>query len=161
MSNFRSGRHVVHALHAHVVFTTKYRRGAIETDRVADLLKTTMTSVAADMGAEILACEADGDHMHLLVAYPPQLALSHLVNALKGVSSRKLRQKDWPEVTSKLWGKAFWSPSYCVVSCGGAPLEIVKSYVENQNVPGRIRSGAARRAAEKEKRRIRGAPISP
>jgi putative transposase len=78
-------------LHAHLVFTTKYRRGAIRTDRVRALLKEIMTSVATDMGATVEAVEADGDHVHLLVNYPPQLALSTLVNGLKGVSSRRLR----------------------------------------------------------------------
>jgi putative transposase len=120
-----------------------------------------MAAVAADMGAEILAAETDGDHMHLLVAWPPQLALSHLVNALKGVSSRMLRKERWPEVTSKLWGSAFWSPSYCVVSCGGAPLDVVKTYVETQRAPGRPNRRSTARALDKERRRMRAAEIKP
>jgi putative transposase len=135
-----------------LVFTTKYRRGAIGTDRVRDLLKEVMTSVAADMGAKIDAVEADGDHVHILLSYPPQLALSRLVNSLKGVSARRLRQQGWPEVRRVLWGDHFWSPSYCVVSCGGAPLEIVKAYVETQNDPDRARKGAAIRAANKKRK---------
>jgi putative transposase len=156
MDDFRAGRHVVHRLHAHLVFTTKYRRGAIHTNRVRMLLKEVMTSVAADMDATVEAVEADGDHVHLLVNYPPQLALSTLVNGLKGVSSRRLRQKDWPEVTRVLWGTAFWSPSYCVVSCGGAPLDIIKTYVETQDAPDRDRRGAAQRARRKEEKKRRG-----
>ncbi|MCW3783877.1 IS200/IS605 family transposase [Defluviimonas salinarum] len=155
MTDFRAGRHVVHLLHAHLVLTTKYRRRAIETGRVRALLGETMAAACGDMGAELLACEADGDHVHLLVAYPPQLALSRLVNVLKGVSSRRLRQQGWPEVRRCLWGEAFWSPSYCVVSCGGAPLDVVKAYVESQNAPGRIRTGAVRRAAAREEKRRR------
>jgi len=143
---------VVHRLHAHLVFTTKYRRGAIRTDRVRALLKEIMTSVATDMGATVEAVEADGDHVHLLVNYPPQLALSTLVNGLKGVSSRRLRQKDWPEVAPVLWGTAFWSPSYCVVSCGAAPLDIIKDYVDTQDAPDRDRRGAAQRARRKEEK---------
>lgn len=127
-------------------FTTKYRKGAIHTNRVRELLRAAMTSVATDAGAEISAIEADGDHVHLLIEYPPQLALSRLVNSLKGVSSRRLRQQGWPEVRRILWGDAFWSPSYCVVSCGGAPIDIVKAYVENQNSPERDRRGAKARA---------------
>lgn len=155
MDDFRAGRHVVHRLHAHLVFTTKYRRGAIHTDRVRELLRDVMMSVAADAGAEITAIEADGDHVHLLIAYPPQLALSRLVNSMKGVSSRRLRKEGWPEVRSVLWGDAFWSPSYCVVSCGGAPLDIVKAYVENQNSPERDRRGAKARARKREKKNDR------
>lgn len=152
MDDFRAGRHVVHRLYAHLVFTTKYRRGAIHTDRVRDLLREVMTSVAADVGAQIDTLEADGDHVHLLVSYPPQLALSRLVNALKGVSSRRLRQQGWPEVRRVLWGEAFWSPSYCVVSCGGAPLDVIKEYIENQNNPERDRRGAKARARKREKK---------
>lgn len=152
MDDFRAGRHVVHRLHAHLVFTTKYRRGAIHTGRVRDLLREVMTSVAIDVGAEIDTIEADGDHVHILVSYPPQLALSRLVNALKGVSSRRLRQQGWPEVSRVLWGEAFWSPSYCVVSCGGAPLDIIRSYVENQNSPERDRRGAKARARKRQQK---------
>lgn len=155
MDDFRAGRHVVHRLHAHLVLTTKYRRGAIRTARVRDLLREVLAAVAADMGAEITAVEADGDHVHLLLSYPLHLALSRLVNGLKGVSSRRLRQQDWPEVRRVLWGKAFWSPSYCVVSCGGAPLEIVRAYVENQNAPDRDRRGAANRARFREEKKRR------
>jgi len=159
MTQFRSGRHVVHLLHAHLVLTTKYRRKAISTERVRWLLDEVVRSVAADMGAEVVAVESDGDHLHVLVCYPPHLALSKLVNSLKGVSSRRLRQKDWPEVTDKLWGDALWSPSYCVASCGGAPMEVVKAYVESQNAPGRIRTGAIKRAAERERKRARAARL--
>jgi putative transposase len=58
--------------------------------------------------------------------------LSRLVNSLKGLSSRLLRQRDFPEVTRKLWGGHLWSPSYFAASCGGAPLESVKHYIERQ-----------------------------
>ena len=152
MSDFRTGRHVVHRLNAHLVLTTKYRRDAIRTDRVRDLLKGVMTSVAADMGATLEAVEADGDHIHLLISYPPQLALSKLVGSLKGVSARRLRQQGWPEVRRVLWGGSFWSPSYCVVSCGGAPLEVVRTYVETQADPDRARIGQKMRAVRKRRR---------
>ena len=98
MSDFRTGRYVVHRLHAHLVLTTKYRRGAITTQRVRD---------CADFGATLDAFEADGDHVHLLIAWPPQVALSRLVGSLKGVSARLLRQQDFPEVRSRLWGDHF------------------------------------------------------
>jgi putative transposase len=74
----------------------------------------------------------DTDHVHLLVEFPPKLALSRLINSLKGVSARRLRAAALPEVRDKLSGVHFWSPSYCAVSCGGAPLEIIKRYVEQQ-----------------------------
>ena len=149
-ADFRTGRHVVHNLNAHLVLTTKYRRDAIATDRVRELLRRVSAQVCADAGASLEAWEADGDHVHLLVSYPPKLALSRLVNSVKGVTSRMLRKERWPEVTRVLWGDAFWSPSYCVVSCGGAPLEVVKAYVEGQRDPERARKGAEMRALRRK-----------
>ena len=89
---------------------------------------------------------AEMDHVHLLVAYPPEVQLSALVQELKGLSARRVRKRWYPEVFRILKGPAFWSPSYCAVSCGGAPLETIKEYVRTQaGVPavGGPASGAA------------------
>jgi putative transposase len=130
-SDFRAGRHVVHALTAHLVFVPKYRKRVIS-QRVFDLLRASWTSTCADFESELREAGYESDHAHLLVAYPPKVSLSALVNSLKGVSARRLRAAHLPEVERKMWGDHFWSPSYCAVSCGGAPLEIVKRYVEAQ-----------------------------
>jgi putative transposase len=130
-SQFRSGRHVVYTLQVHLVFIPKYRRGVI-TERVFRILKTAWEHVCSDFGCELLETGWESDHVHLLVSYPPKVALSRLVNSLKGVSARRLRAEKLPEVSKKLWGEHFWSPSYCAVSCGGAPLETVKRYVQKQ-----------------------------
>lgn len=78
----------------------------------------------------------EANHIHLLVTYPPRIALSVLVNSLKGVSSRKLRQ-NFKVFQKEYWGEdvALWSRSYFVASVGGAPLEILKEYIENQDTP--------------------------
>ena len=78
--------------------------------------------------------DGEEDHLHLLVAYPPETSISKLVNSLKGVSSRRVRAVGYPEVRRALWGSAFWSPSYCAVSCGGAPLETIKHYIQSQRI---------------------------
>jgi len=70
---------------------------------------------------------------------PPRVAVSTLVNRLKGASSRVIGKENFPEVARHLCGEHFWSPSYCVVSSGGAPLEIIKQYVEQQRTPDRKR----------------------
>ncbi|VWX29394.1 hypothetical protein ENHY17A_100287 [Moraxellaceae bacterium 17A] len=75
------------------------------------------------------------DHVHLLVVYPPKVAISSLVNSLKGVSSRLLRKKEYPSIKQQLRGDALWSPSYFAGSCGGAPIEIIRQYIEQQNTP--------------------------
>ena len=92
--------------------------------------------MCTDFQCELRESGYETDHVHLLVAYPPKVSLSTLVNSLKGVSARRLRAAHIPDVERKLWGPHFWSPSYCAVSCGGAPLEIVKRYVESQRGDG-------------------------
>ena len=134
--DWRNGRHVVYRLHAHIVLTPKYRK-KVMTDRVAAELEAAFVEVCTRFEATLDAFETDMDHAHLLVTYPPKVALSRLVGALKTISSHRVRQHAWPEVRRALWGEHFWSPSYAVISCGGAPLDAVKAYIENQQSPNR------------------------
>jgi len=133
-TDFRQGRRVVYALHAHLVFTPKYRRAVI-TPRVLAELENSMRRVCADFETTLDEINVEQDHIHLLISYPPKVSLSKLVNSLKDVSSRHIRQLDYPEVQQALWGSHFWSPLYYVISCGGAPLEAIKRYIQNQNTP--------------------------
>ncbi|MCX4427643.1 IS200/IS605 family transposase [Streptomyces mirabilis] len=130
----RTGRHVVHNLHAHLVFVTKYRRNAF-TDVMLTRCEEVMREVCTDFEAELKQFNGEQDHVHLLVHYPPKVQLSKLVNSLKGVSSRRLRQEYDAHVRRYLWGGHFWSGSYFAGSCGGAPLTVVKQYIENQQRP--------------------------
>jgi putative transposase len=131
---FRSGRHVVFMLHAHLVFTPKYRKKIFESTHLS-ALETYARKVCEDMEVELVEFNGEPDHVHLLVNYPPKLALSNLVNSLKGVTSRLLR-KDFPEIERYYWKKkTLWSRSYFVSSCGGAPLEILKQYIQDQDRP--------------------------
>ena len=79
--------------------------------------------------------DGEGDHVHLMIHYPPKLALSKLVNSLKGVSSRYLRKEFQKELKKYYWKGVLWSPSYFAGSCGGAPLKIVREYIQKQNTP--------------------------
>ena len=90
--NVRRGRSVVHNLHAHLVFTPKYRRGVF-TDPILVRCEEVMRDVCRDFGATLTEFNGEHDHVHLLVQYPPTVALSTLVNSLKGVSARRLRLK--------------------------------------------------------------------
>ena len=134
-NDIRRGRHCVFALHAHLVFVTKYRRGVF-TKEVLDDLRTVFASVCTDFEAELVEFDGEDDHVHLLVNYPPKVSVSALVNSLKGVSSRMIRRKDYPSIRKKLWGGALWSPSYFAGSCGGAPISILRRYIEQQRTPG-------------------------
>lgn len=91
-----------------------------------------LASVCEDFEAELLEFEGEGDHVHLLVNYPPKVSVSKLVNSLKGVSSRKIRREFPEELKKKLWAGALWSPSYFAGSCGGASLDTIKEYIQNQ-----------------------------
>ena len=130
----RRGRSVVYNLHAHLVFTPKYRRGPF-TSAILDRCKEITAEVCTDFSAELREFNGETDHVHLLVHYPPKVALSRLVNSLKGVSARRLRQEFPRHIRQYLWGEHFWSPSYFAGSCGGAPLSMVNDYIENQKRP--------------------------
>tara|TARA_B100000780_G_scaffold278671_1_gene253093 strand:+ start:1897 stop:2313 length:417 start_codon:yes stop_codon:yes gene_type:complete len=133
-SDLRHGRHCVFKMHVHLVFVTKYRRNVF-TKEVLDDLKIFFEKVCVDFEAELVEFDGEDDHVHLLVNYPPKVAVSSLVNSLKGVSSRMIRKKNYPSVKKKLWGGALWSPSYFAGSCGGAPIEIIRQYIEQQQTP--------------------------
>src|ERR1017187_5796753 len=131
--DIRRGRSVVYALTVHLVFVTKYRRGVI-TDRVREYLKDTIGRVCSKMDCQLREFDGEDDHVHLLVDYPPKLAISRLVNSLKLVSARLLRKRNFPEVRRKLWGVHFWTPSYYAGSTGGANLQTVKRYIQAQRL---------------------------
>ena len=133
-TDIRHGRHCVFNLHVHLVFLTKYRRGVF-TKAVLNELREIFSDVCTDFEAELVECDGEDDHVHLLVNYPPKVAVSALVNSLKGVSSRMIRKKNYPEIKKKLWGGALWSPSYFAGSCGGAPISIIRQYIEQQRTP--------------------------
>ena len=133
-TDLRRGRHVVFNLHVHLVFVAKYRR-KVFTKEILDDMRQIFESVCTDFEAQLVEFDGENDHVHLLVNYPPKVSISKLVNSLKGVSSRMIRQKNYPSIREKLWGGALWSPSYFAGSCGGAPISIIRQYIEQQNTP--------------------------
>jgi putative transposase len=117
-----------------LVFIPKYRRGVFDAALLA-ATEAVMSEVCADFGVTLVEFNGEDDHVHLLVEYPPTVQLSRLVNSLKGVSARVLR-RDHPSLVRKfLWGSHFWSPSYFVGSVGGAPLDVLRTYIEQQRTP--------------------------
>jgi putative transposase len=121
-------------MHVHLVFVTKYRRDVF-TKEILDELRPIFSSVCTDFEAELVEFDGEDDHVHLLVNYPPKVCVSALVNSLKGVSSRMIRKKNYPGIQKKLWGGALWSPSYFAGSCGGAPIAVIRQYIEQQQTP--------------------------
>jgi putative transposase len=133
-NDIHRGEHCVFALHVHLAFLTKYRRGVF-TKEVLDDLRAVFAGVCADFEAELVELDGEDDHVHLLVNYSPKVSVSGLVNSLKVVSSRMIRRKDYPAIRNKIWGGALWSPSYFAGGCGGAPISILSQYIEQQKTP--------------------------
>jgi putative transposase len=129
----RHGRHCVFQLHVHLVFVTKYRRRIFNGDAI-ERLRAIFTKVCAAFEAQLVGMDGEDNHVHLLVNYPPKHSVSSLVNSLKGVSSRLLRQAR-PDLAQRYWKGVLWSPSYFAASCGGAPIAILKTYIEQQRTP--------------------------
>lgn len=132
-NDYRRGRHCVFAIHVHLVFVTKYRR-RVFCKEVLDDMRGVLASVCADFDAQLVEMDGEDDHVHLLVNYPPKIPLTKLVTSLKGVSSRRLRQMH-PALRRRYWKGVLWSPSYFAASCGGAPISIIRQYIERQRTP--------------------------
>lgn len=127
---YRREKSSVSKINLHLVFVVKYRK-QLFTKEILDSLKAVMRGVAKKMNFKILEIEGETDHVHLLVEIPPKLAVSQMVNALKGVSSRMLR-KNYPQLRRY---KSLWSPSYFAISCGGAPIDAIENYIREQSTP--------------------------
>ena len=128
VDQIRSNNNVVYRCTFHVVWCPKYRRPVI-TGPVDERLKQITREVCAERNAPIGELETMPDHVHLLVTVDPQYGIHRLVKQIKGRSSRLLRQ-EFPHLRRRL--PTLWTNSYFVATVGGATLEVVKRYVENQ-----------------------------
>ncbi|HHY68239.1 MAG TPA: IS200/IS605 family transposase [Alicyclobacillus sp.] len=125
---YKSNRNVVHSCKYHVVWCPKYRRKVL-VGGVDERLKEILRAVADERRAEIIEMEVMPDHVHLLVEVDPQFGIHRLIKLMKGRSSRILRQ-EFPWLRSRL--PTLWANSYFVSTVGGAPLAVIKQYIENQ-----------------------------
>ena len=117
----------------HLVFVTKYRR-KIFTARSLRYLQQIFSNICEDFEAKLIEFDGETDHVHLLINYHPKTSISKLVNSLKGVSSRLLR-KEFKSLHKHFYKGVLWSPSYFAGSCGGAPIDIIRQYIEQQQTP--------------------------
>ena len=128
---FRKERHSVSDLKIHLVCVTKYRRSIFTAECLA-VIEKSFREVAEKMDFQVQEFNGESDHIHAKIEYPPKLSISQIVNALKGVSSRRYGQAGYPKPYGK---EALWSPSYFVSSVGGAPLDVLKRYIQKQEKP--------------------------
>ena len=130
MSEIYKNRHAAFNLHVHLVFITKYRKkvlGELHHKHFSECV----TEVCKSFDAELKECNGGADHIHMLIQYPPTVQLSKLVNNLKSVTSRRMRG-DFIDLRAAYSKPVLWSRSYFASSCGGAPLDIIKQYIQNQ-----------------------------
>lgn len=131
-TELRKGAHVVFSIHLHITFVTKYRR-KVMTVAMLETVREVSTRVLEANHSVLTEFGGEPDHCHLLIDLHPDNNISDLVGSLKSATSRILR-KTYPGEVGKFYGKdkGFWHDGKCIISCGGAPLSIVKQYVENQ-----------------------------
>jgi len=132
-TDIRTGRHCTFLMHVHLVFVAKYRR-MLFTQAHFKTMDTVFKKICNAFESELVEFDGESDHVHLLINYPPKISISKLVNSLKGVSSRRLRQYH-ADIHQYYWKGVLWSPSYFAGSCGGAPIEVIKQYIEQQKSP--------------------------
>lgn len=127
------GAHSVYSLQYHFVQCVKYRRDVLSDDRICDHLKMKIREISVTFEVEVLNIECDVDHFHMIFKSKPTLDIPKYINAIKTISSREIR-RNFPEVKEVLWNDAFWSRSYFLATTGQVTLNVLKQYVDNQEV---------------------------
>lgn len=122
--------HSVFSLHYHLIFVTKYRKKVFD-DEVSNRARELFEAIAPNYKIEALEWNHDQVHIHVLFKAQPKTELSKFINAYKSASSRVLK-KEYPSMKEQLWKEMFWSRSFCLLSSGGAPIEVIKQYIEEQ-----------------------------
>lgn len=122
--------HSVFSMYYHLVLVIKYRRKVI-TPSVSDYAKDMFLRISTNYNIALIEWNEERDHIHILFKAQPNTELSKFINAYKSASSRLIK-KNFPEVEQKLWKEMFWSRSFCLLTTGGAPIEVIKKYIEDQ-----------------------------
>ena len=122
--------HSVFSLHYHLILVTKYRKKVFD-DEISNRARELFEAIAPNYKIEVLEWNHDQDHIHVLFKAQPKTELSKFINAYKSASSRVLK-KEYPSMKEQLWKEMFWSRSFCLLSSGGVPIEVIKQYIEEQ-----------------------------
>jgi len=128
----QSNNHSVFKLHYHLIMCIKYRKKIID-NFISSRLKDIFDYISPKYNISLNEYEHDYDHIHCLLSAHPNSEISKFINAYKSASSRLIK-KEFPIIRKKLWKEYFWSRSFCLITVGGAPLEVLKSYIQNQRV---------------------------
>jgi putative transposase len=130
MKQYRKASHSVYDLKYHIVWITKYRKPVLRREigtRVRELVRM----ICASLEVEIVKGNISRDHVHLLVSVPPTLAVSRLVQRMKGLTSRRLLEEN-KGLNKAFWGRHLWGRGYFAASTGNVSEEMIAQYIENQ-----------------------------
>ena len=126
-----TNNHSVFLLYYHLILVVKYRR-KVFSDQMSQYAKNIFIRISSSYNITLEEWNHDNDHVHIMFRAHPNTEISKFINAYKSASSRLIK-KDFPEVRRKLWKEMFWSRSYCLLTTGGAPIEIIRKYIESQS----------------------------
>ncbi len=130
MIELDGNNHSVFRLCYHLILITKYRRAVIDS-LISDRLKDIFVYIAANHNITLQEWNHNKDHVHILFRGHPNSGLTKFINAYKSASSRLIK-KEYPQIRQKLWREYFWSRSFCLLTTGGAPIEVIRQYIESQ-----------------------------
>ena len=125
-----TNNHSVFLLYYHLILVTKYRRQVID-DEISDFAKDTFIRISESYHITLVEWNHDKDHVHIVFKAQPKTELTKFINAYKSASSRLIK-RDFPRVKQFLWKEMFWSKSFCLLTTGGAPIDLIKRYIQNQ-----------------------------
>ena len=125
-----NNNHSVFAMYYHLILVVKYRKKVFD-DSISDYARSIFEKIAPSYNISLLEWNHDADHVHIMFKAQPNSELSKFINAYKSASSRLIK-RDFPEVRNKLWKEYFWSQSFCLLTTGGAPIEVIRKYIETQ-----------------------------
>ncbi|MCD5113144.1 IS200/IS605 family transposase [Enterococcus faecium] len=120
----------LYLLYYHLILVTKYRRQVID-DEISEHAKTTFERISESYHITLVEWNHDKDHIHIMFKAQPKTELTKFINAYKSASSRLIK-RDFPKVKQFLWKEMFWSKSFCLLTTGGAPIDVIKKYIQNQ-----------------------------
>ena len=129
---FDTNNHSVFLLQYHLIMCIKYRNKVID-DTISGRLKQIFEHIAPNYNITLEEWNHDLDHVHVLFRGQPNTEISKFINAYKSASSR-LVKKEFPQIRKFLWKEMFWSQSYCLISTGGATVDIIRQYIQSQGV---------------------------
>ena len=135
LSSYDKNQHSVYLLYYHLILVVKYRRKVFD-EAVSLRAKEIFSYIAPSYGITLEEWNHDEDHVHVMFRAKPATEISRFINAYKSASSRLLK-KEYPEIRKKLWKEYFWSKSFCLITAGGAPIEVIREYIESQGAKNR------------------------